>query len=183
MLAAAGLPLDTVPAEVDERTLEASLAADGASPSEIAAHLARAKAQAVSRRLPGRLVLGADQVLSLDEERFTKPVDLEAARRQFGRLSGRGHRLHSAGALVRDGVVVDEMVTTATLRMRNLSADFLDRYLAAAGQHVSISVGGYQLEGLGVQLFESIEGDHFTVLGLPLLPLLASLRRLGLLAA
>lgn len=183
MLEAAGVPIEIVPAQVDERALEEPLMARGEAPAAIAAFLAREKALDVSRRSPGRLVLGADQVLGLDAERFTKPADLAAARAQLKRLSGRRHALHSAATLAQDGAILAEPITLAQLDVRPLSEDFLDRYLEAAGDRVKTSVGGYQLEHLGVQLFDAIAGDHFTVLGLPLLPLLADLRRMGLLAS
>jgi septum formation protein len=126
-------------------------------------------------------VLGADQTLALGERRFSKTASLAAAREHLRALAGKAHTLHSAAALARDGKVLFESVTTARLYMRPLSDDALDAYLVAAGARVTASVGAYQLEGLGVHLFEKIEGDHFTVLGLPLLPLLAYFRTAGLL--
>ena len=139
---------------------------------EIAALLAREKALAVAAQLPGRLVLGADQTLALGERRFSKPADRAAAREQLKLLRGQTHELHSAIALARDGVIVFEHREVARLTMRAFSDGFLEAYLDAAGAAVTASVGGYQLEKTGIQLFERIEGDHFIILGLPLLPLL-----------
>jgi septum formation protein len=141
--------------------------------------LARAKALSVERRKPGRLVLGADQMLSLDGARFAKPESAASARAQLRRFSGRTHELHSAIAFVHNGTVLFEQVSVARLTMRAFSDRFLDLYVEAAGGAVTESVGGYQLEGLGIQLFERVEGDYFTVLGLPLLSVLDFLRRHG----
>ena len=157
-------------------------AAPSASPAAMAALLARAKASAVARLRPGRLVLGADQILALDAKRFTKPADRAAARAQLRALAGRTHELHSAIAFMQDATVLFEHVSTARLTMRAFSDRFLDRYLDAAGAAATESVGAYQIEGLGVQLFERVEGDYFTVLGLPLLAALDFLRRRGCLA-
>ena len=177
LLAAAGVPVEVQPADIDERSLETGL--PSSAPTTVAALLAREKALAVGRLRPGRLVLGADQVLALDAKLFTKPADLAAARAQLRALSGRTHELHSAIALVRDGAVVFEHVGTARLSMRSFSDRFLDAYLDAIGSAATASVGAYQIEGLGLQLFERIEGDYFTVLGLPLLAALDFLRRYG----
>lgn len=177
LLTAAGVAVEIIPSDVDERAVET--AASPASPSAAAAVLARAKATAVSRLCPGRLVLGADQVLALDDRRFTKPPDRAAARAQLRSLAGRSHELHSAVAFVEDGTVAFEHVGTARLTMRALSDEFLELYLDAAGTAATASVGAYQLEGLGVQLFERVEGDYFTVLGLPLLAALDFLRWRG----
>jgi septum formation protein len=171
LLEAAGIPVEIRPADIDERGIEAS--APPGEPGAIASLLAEHKAIAISRGLPGRLVVGADQTLSFDQRRFSKPADRPSALLQLKTLRGRSHQLYSGAALSKDGVVVARHVTVATLTMRDVSDEFLQRYLDAAG---------YQLEGLGVQLFERIDGDHFTILGLPLLPLLASLRDLGALA-
>ena len=143
----------------------------------------RAKARAVAARLPGRLVLGADQTLALGERRFSKPVGRDGARQQLKALRGATHTLHSAIALVRDDAVVFEHRDVARLTMRAFSDHFLEAYLDAAGAAVTASVGGYQLEKIGIELFERVEGSHFTILGLPILALLEHLRRVGQLAA
>jgi len=180
LLEAAGIPLELHPADLDERALErgASLA-----PGAVAQFLSREKAAAVSRARPGRLVLAADQVASLGAERFSKPADRAMARAQLSMLSGRSHELHSAITFAQDETVLFEHVAVARLTMRPLSEAFLDAYLDAAGRAVTASVGAYQVEGLCIQLFERIEGDYFTVLGLPLISALDFLRRRGCLLA
>ena len=178
LLAAAAIPFAVDPAQIDERGVEAGNEKLG--PPDVALLLAREKALAVSRRRDG-IVLGADQTLALGERRYTKPVDLDSARAQLKSLGGQTHALHSAAAVARGDDILFETVSTARLTMRPLPDAFLDAYLAAAGDRVTKSVGGYQLEGLGVHLFERIDGDHFTVLGLPLLPLLAYFRKAGML--
>jgi septum formation protein len=180
MLEAAGIPLEVRPADIDERRIEAAAPAGDAGAA--AALLAREKANAVAVTMAGRLVLGADQTLVLGMQRFTKPANRAAAGAQLRALAGRGHELHSAVAFVRDGVALFEHVGVARLTMRPLSEAFIEAYLDAAGAAATASVGGYQLEGLGVQLFERVDGDYFTVLGLPLLPALDFLRRQGFLA-
>jgi septum formation protein len=180
MLRAAGVPFDVHPAQIDERALERGAGAKGAG--EVASLLARAKAAAVAAHMPGRLVLGADQTLALGARRFSKPADRAEARDQLCALSGHSHELHSAVALMRDDQLLFAHVDVARLTMRALSDDFIGRYLDAMSSAVMRSVGGYQLEGLGIHLFERIDGDHFTVLGLPLLPLLTHLRQTGQLA-
>jgi len=181
LLAAAGVPVEVKPADLDERSLEA--AASSSPPGEVAALLARAKACAVAALCPGRLTLGADQTLALGAACFAKPADLAAARAQLRSLRGRTHALCSAIAFVRDAEVLFEHVGMARLTMRAFSERFLEHYLETAGAAATTSVGGYQLEGPGAQLFERIEGDYFTVLGLPLLPALEFLRRQGCLAS
>jgi septum formation protein len=181
ILRAAGLAIDVCPADIDERTIEQGSAAR--DPGEIAALLAREKAHAVAARLPGRVVLGADQTLALGERRFSKPADRAAAREQLKLLRGKTHQLHTAIALVREGVTLFEHREAARLTMRAFSDRFLEHYLDVAGAAVTASVGGYQLEKTGIQLFERVEGDHFVILGLPLLPLLLHLRQAGWLAA
>jgi septum formation protein len=181
LLEAAGIPVEVRPADIDERAVEQAAAAHGAG--EVAALLASAKAHAVANVMPGRLVLGADQTLVLGERRFDKPADLAAARAQLRMLAGKTHELHSAIAFVRDGEVLNETVQVARMTMRPLSENFLDAYLETAGDAVTASVGSYQLERYGVHLFERVEADHFTILGLPLLPTLDFLRREGSLAS
>jgi septum formation protein len=177
VLAAAGIALEIVPADIDERAIESRLG--DASPDAVARALARAKACAIAGRMPGRLVLGADQTLGLGERVFSKPAGVEAARAQLKELRGRQHTLHSALAVACDAEVLLELTEPAYLTMRDFSDAFLDAYLAAAGEAVTTSVGAYQVEALGIQLFEDIDGDHFTILGLPLFRLLAFLRRQG----
>jgi septum formation protein len=176
LLAAAGIPIVVDPADVDERTAEAG-APDGKT---AAVMLARTKAAAVAKRR-SELVLAADQTLDLDGRRFSKPKSIAAAREQLAALAGRTHMLHSAAAVARGSESLFETVATARLTMRPLDGKTLDAYLAAVGDEATTSVGAYRLEGLGVHLFEKIEGDHFTILGLPLLPLLAYFRGAGLL--
>ena len=178
VLEAAGIPIEIVPADIDERAVEAGHAAQGAG--EVAALLARAKAAAVATAMPGRLVLGADQTLARGDRRFSKPADRAGAAAQLRALRGHTHALHSALALARDGGVLFDCVDTARLTMRDFSDRFLEDYLDLVGNAALTSVGGYQLEGVGVHLFERVEGDYFTILGLPLLPLLAFLRDKGL---
>lgn len=174
VLKAAGLPVEAIPADIDERRIEKDASVQ--APRDVAILLAREKAKAVAAKMPGRLVLGADQTLSLGTERFSKPAGREAARAQLLKLRGKTHELSSGLALVRDGVTLLEDCAVARLTMRNFSERFLDGYLDAAGASVSGSVGGYQLEKTGIQLFESVEGDHFTILGMPLFLLLPVLR-------
>lgn len=181
LLAAAGLPVETVDVEVDERGIEEQLVADGASPAKVALELASAKALAGSALRPGRLVIGADQTLALGYESFHKPADREAAAAQLRRLAGHTHALHSGVAVALDGEIVFRVVESALLTMRVLSEPALAAYLAEAGPAVSSSVGGYQLEGLGIHLFEKVEGNHMVILGLPLIPLLGFLRGRGVL--
>ncbi len=180
MLAAAEIPIDVRPADIDERAIEAEAGALG--PGGIAALLAREKARAVATNLPGRLVLGADQTLALGTEIFSKPLDRAAARAQLKTLRGKTHELHAAVALVCDGTMLFEHCAVARLTLRDFSDEFLEAYLAAAGDAVTASVGAYQMEKVGIQLFERIDGDHFTILGLPLLPLLRHLRQAHCLA-
>jgi septum formation protein len=180
MLRAAGIPVVCVPADLNERLVEAPLVDAGESPERIARELAAAKALHVSLLHPGRMVLGADQVLAAGTELFHKPDGMVAARRQLLKLRERRHQLISAAALVVDGRVIETVSDTAEMEMRAFSEEFLDRYLAYMGDRIRTSVGGYQIENAGVHLFERVDGNHFTILGLPLLPLLARLRRRGL---
>ena len=181
LLRDAGVPVEVRPADIDERTIEQQRPARDAG--ELAALLAREKARKIAARLPGRLVLGADQTLALGERRFSKPGDRAGARAQLKALRGRTHELHSAVALMRESTIVFEHREVARLTMRAFSDSFLESYLDAVGAAVTASVGGYQLERIGIQLFEHIEGEHFVILGLPLVALLQYLRQAGWLAA
>jgi len=180
LLANAGLSFEAKPAAIDERAIQknSGLVAAG----EIAAHLAREKARFVSLQSPGRYVIGADQTLECDGRLFNKPVGRAGAAEHLRSLAGRTHALHAAIAVARDGKPLFEDVSIARLTMRELSDGAIEAYLDAAGDAVTASVGAYQLERLGVHLFSRIEGDHFTILGLPLLPLLAFLRSQRLLS-
>lgn len=179
LLSNAGLSFEVAPADIDERAAERPLLNSGASPEDLALALAMTKAATISERNPADLVIGADQVLELEGERLTKPEDMEAARRQLLRLSGRTHHLHAGIACARMGEIVWQHTETASLTMRRVEPAIVGRYLAAAGASALNSVGAYQIEGRGIQLFEKIEGDYFAILGLPLLPLLAFLRAVG----
>jgi septum formation protein len=179
MLEQAGLTFEVQGADVDEDAIKREMLRTGAKPSAIAQALAAAKALAVSVRRPEVLVIGADQVLSLDGELFNKPPCLAEARGQLLRLRGKSHQLLTAAALATGGKTVWQLVESASLRMRAFSDGFLDSYLHRAGDRVLATVGCYEIEGPGIQLFERIEGDTFTIIGLPLLPLLAELRSRG----
>ncbi|MER8386734.1 Maf-like protein [Mesorhizobium sp. M1428] len=179
LLVNAGVSVEAVPASVDERALEAPLQNSGVSPEDVALVLAEAKATDVSERKPGALVLGCDQTLSLGDELFHKPADMEGARRHLLALSGKTHYLNSAVVLARNDQVLWRHVGIASLTMRKLDPAFIGRHLARVGAKALSSVGAYQIEGEGIQLFEKIEGNYFTIVGLPLLPVLAKLRELG----
>jgi septum formation protein len=181
MLEAAGLRFEAVAADVSEAALKRQLAsaAPRPGPGAVAEALARAKAEAVGRSYPAALVIGADQVLALDNELFDKPANMAQARTQLERLRGRTHTLHSAVVLAQYGSIAWTCVKEATLTMRAFSAEFLDAYLARSGDAVCRMVGAYEIEGPGIQLFERVEGDHFTIIGLPLIPLLTELRSRG----
>ncbi|TZG38509.1 Maf-like protein [Agrobacterium sp. B1(2019)] len=172
----AGLTFSAIPADIDERALDEQLERDGASPEEVALELARAKALAVSTLYPGALVLGCDQTMALGARVYHKPKTMAEAQEHLLSLSGKVHRLNSAAALVQNSEVVWQIVSSAELTVRTLSAEFVSRHLQRVGEKALSSVGAYQLEGEGIQLFTSIEGDYFTILGLPLLPLLSKLR-------
>lgn len=179
LLTNAGISFEAVPADIDERLVQKNSGLT--APGEIAGLLAREKASFVSSNNPGRYVVGADQTLALGNHLFSKPAGRAQAADQLRLLAGQTHELHSAVAVARDGKMLFSEVSIARMTMRQLSGEAIRTYLDTAGDAVTTSVGAYQLEGLGVHLFERIEGDHFTILGLPLLPLLAFLRRQGLL--
>jgi nucleoside triphosphate pyrophosphatase len=179
LLSQTRIPFIIEAADVDEREAEAPLRRSGAAAREIGAHLARIKAQVVAANHGDHIVVGADQTLALANRMFTKPVNRDEALDQLRALSGQEHALHSAICLVRAGKVLFETSETARMRMRSLSEPFLTAYADAAGATLTASVGAYQVESLGIHLFESIAGDHPTILGLPLIPLLAFLRRNG----
>lgn len=181
LLTRSGLVFEAVRPDVDEDELKRG--AESLSPGQLALSLAAAKAVSAANRMPGALVIGADQVLNLAGRTFDKPVSPAAARDQLSQLRGRSHVLETALCCAADGRVVWQHLGQATLVMRSFSDAFLDDYLARMGSDVTTSVGGYKLEGLGIQLFESIVGDYFTILGLPLIPLLDYLRRKGAIAA
>ncbi|ARJ66426.1 septum formation protein Maf [Magnetospirillum sp. ME-1] len=179
MLAESGIHFTVQVAAVDEQAVKDSLAAETRNPARVAEVLAELKAMRVSSHHPGALVIGADQMLDCDGAWFDKPADIKAAREQLLALRHKTHRLTSAVVAVRDGRRVWHHTESARLTMRNFSEAFLDRYLEQAGDVVLSSVGAYQLEGLGAQLFLTVEGDFFTILGLPLLALMDFLRENG----
>lgn len=185
MLRAAGLSFEIVPAEIDEDGISAAMVSESAcvDASDVAAVLAAEKAVDVSRRCPGAVVIGSDQTLALGTRMLSKAATVAEARDVLDRLRGRTHELASAVALARDGEVLWQTVDSAQLTMRPFSDEFLESYLACAGEALTRSVGCYEIEGPGIQLFESIHGSHFTILGLPLLPLLARLREEGMVTA
>ncbi len=175
----AGLSFTYEAARIDERAIEAPLEQKGAAPDAVAIALSIAKARDVASRHPGALVIGSDQTLSLGTRVYHKPRDRAEAAEHLRSFSGKTHRLNSAIALVRDGYILWDHVSHADLSVRDLSDDFIARHLDRVGDRVLGSVGAYQLEGEGIQLFSKIEGDYFTILGLPMLPLLNKLRELG----
>lgn len=181
MLDAAGISYQAVPAELDERALEVELA--GSPPAEIALGLARAKALALTGLAPGQLILGSDSLVMVDGRQFDKPADRAAAARHLRYFSGKTMALHSAAVLVRDQQTVWQHAARASLSVRVLSDDFIEHYLAAEWPDVSCCVGVFRIEALGVQLFDAIDGDQFTILGMPLLAVLGALRALGELAS
>ena len=178
LLKGAGLNFRKIPADVDEGAVRDALSANDncPDPADVAEVLARAKAEDVSAKHENALVIGADQVLALGDEIFEKPTSMEQARDNLLRFRGRTHALHAALCLAKGGETIWSHVQTAYMTMRDFSPEFLGHYLAQAGESVYTSVGAYRLESYGVHLFEKIEGDYFTILGLPLLPLLEALR-------
>ena len=178
LLREAGIEFTVVPSTVDEQVVRDTLKSGGQTvdPTDMAEVLARAKAEEVSARHPGSVVIGADQVLACGDEVINKPNTIEAARETLLKLRGRTHQLHSAVVIAEDGETEWTYIDTAHLAMRSFSFPFLGWYMVQAGETVLDSVGAYQLESPGIQLFERIEGDFFTILGLPLLPLLTELR-------
>jgi septum formation protein len=185
LLKAAGVNAHQRPAKINEAVVRAEMDKDPAKvpPAEVALELARVKALVISVRTRRASVIGSDQVLEFQGEILSKPADLAGAREQLMRLRGKSHFLHSAVCVARDGRVVWQHVDSAKLTMRAFSPRFVDQYLASAGRAALGSVGGYQIEGYGLQLFSNISGDYFTILGMPMLPLLDYLRRAGVLSA
>jgi septum formation protein len=180
LLEAAGLAFIVEAPGLDEAAMHQAVSGEERlEPQDVAEVLARAKAEAISELAPQAFVIGADQVLAFGDSILSKPDSMEAARRELLDMSGKTHTLHTAVALATGGASVWSHSETSTLVMRKLTPTFIGRYLAAAGEEVLGSVGAYQLESIGVQLFEMIEGDYFSILGLPLLPLLDALRRQG----
>lgn len=175
----AGLTFDTASANIDERVIEDTIQETGVTPQELAIILANAKALDVSQTNPDQYVIGSDQTLSFEDGVLHKAADMEEARRRLLQLSGKTHQLNSAVVIVKDGQTLWQHVSTAQLTMRELTPEFIGRHLAQAGDDILSSVGAYQLEKEGVQLFDKIEGDFFTIIGLPMLPLLQELRNLG----
>jgi septum formation protein len=180
LLAAAGLAFDVLPADVDEAALKKMLGAAGTDAAGIAGRLAEKKAEEVSARRPAALVIGADQVLACDGQLFDKPGSLAAARRQLRQLRGRTHELHSGVALAHNRRLIWQRTETATLLMRHFSDAFLESYLMEAGEAIWGTVGAYEIEGIGIQLFHCMRGATSTIIGLPMLPLLSELRARGL---
>ncbi len=176
MLRQAGLDFEIRPARVDEEEIKLSLKAEGATPRQVAEALAELKAQRASRDDSDSFIIGADQMLACEGLWYDKPADMAQARAQLQALRGKTHELTSAVVVARGGSIIWRHIDTAKLTMRDFSDGFLDAYLARAGEAVLSSVGCYQFEGLGVQLFSRIQGDVFTILGMPLLPLLDILR-------
>lgn len=175
----AGLKLIVKGSQIDERAVEQAVAETGLKPDDLAQIIAEAKAIDVSQNEPGALVIGADQILSLDDQILHKPADMEEARRRLLKLSGRTHQLNSAVVIVKDGEAIWRHLSVAQMTMRELDPGFVGRHLSSVGEIALSSVGAYQIEGKGIQLFEKIEGDYFSIIGLPLLPLLDKLRELG----
>jgi septum formation protein len=183
MLQSAGVPFFVDRPDVDESVLKLECRARGLTVAETAEALALAKARQIGRKHPGHIVIGADQMLECGEEWLDKPPDRAAAAEQLRKLSGRVHKLHSAAVAVRDESVLWRATDVAELTIRPFTSDFLEAYLDREGDAVLSSVGAYRLESLGIQLFSAIHGNHFTILGIPLLPLLAFLREQGVIVS
>lgn len=183
MLENAGVAVEIDPAHIDEDEIKISFAAENMPPEAAAEALAELKANRVSSRHPGALVLGADQMLECEGKWFDKPSDMDAAREQLKKLRGKPHYLISCAVIVKDGQRIWHQIDKARLDMRNFSDEFLDDYITRCGDDICETVGGYRLEAEGAQLFAHIRGDYFTILGLPLLPVLDYLRTHGLLLA
>jgi septum formation protein len=181
MLHNAGVEFSVIRPDIDERAVEQPLLEAGLDSAAIAEILARTKAETLSQKHPGAYVIGSDQTLALDGEMLHKPTTMEEARRRLLKLSGQTHHLHSAVCLARDGQTLWSHVETASIRFRDLTPQFIGRHLAAAGEIALTSVGAYQIEGLGIQLVESVEGDFFSIRGMPLIALLDELRKRKLL--
>lgn len=181
LLGAAGVPVETEASNVDETKLKTAGFSQGKSASAVALDLASAKALTVSNRHAGALVIGADQMLDCAGKWFDKPNDMATAADHLRRLSGRAHTLKTCAACALDGKILWSHVTSSTLTMRPLSDEFIATYLESEGQTALQSVGAYRIEGPGIQLFEKIDGDFFSILGLPLLALLAFLRQVEVL--
>jgi septum formation protein len=183
LLAAAGIPVEVVPASIDERAIATPQEEKRVAADQIAKSLAHAKALAVSKKALGRVVLAADQTLACAGRSLHKPQDRAAAQEQLAFLSGRTHQLHAAVVIARSGKTLASFIGSAKLTMRTLGPEMIDRYLDAAGDSATTSVGGYQIEGLGLHLFRKVVGEHSAILGLPMLETLGQLRGLGLVAA
>ncbi|MBO6724551.1 MAG: Maf-like protein [Rhizobiaceae bacterium] len=179
LLENAGVPFRVELPDVDERAIEAAIDDSGATPAELALILAEAKAIEVSLRFPDAIVIAADQTMNMGDRLFHKPADMDEARRNLIALSGHTHELNSAVVVAENGTVPWSHVDTAYMTMREFSPAYVGRYLSAAGDAALKSVGSYQIEGLGAQLFDTAEGSYFTIIGLPLLPLLQVLREYG----
>ena len=179
LLSNAGVAAEICPASVDEAAIKHSMQREGVDPADIARALAEVKAQRVSRTRPSALVIGADQLLVCNNVLFSKPSDMAHARAGLQAMRGKDHELITAVCVALDNIVIWHHLARARLRMREFPDDFLDRYLSQAGDRVLTTVGGYELEGLGAQLFDRVDGDYFGIVGLPLLPLLAFLRSHG----
>ena len=182
VLTGAGVPFEVAVAGVDEDAVKTAMLAQGATPRDVADALAEIKAVKISAGRPG-FVIGSDQTLEFEGQLYDKAETLDAARERLKTMRGKPHRLHSAVVVAREGAPIWREVVSATLTMRDFSDDFLEDYLAAEGEQALGSVGCYRLEGPGAQLFSSIEGDYFTILGLPLMGLLDLFRRHGVLKA